>query len=124
MTTPSAAEMNPRQGLAVMTVALCWLVALCEGMDLQAAGVVAGKLAPAFHLGPGPMGWFFSASTAGLLIGAVIGGRLADHFGRKRVLVGSVVVFGLLTAATAMATTGPRPWRRPAEHDRPGRRRV
>ena len=94
MTAPSAAGSNPRPGLALTTVALCWLVAVCEGMDLQAAGVVAAKLAPAFKLGPGPMGWFFSASTAGLLIGAVIGGRLADHFGRKRVLIGSVVVFG------------------------------
>ncbi|OYU69954.1 MAG: 3-(3-hydroxy-phenyl)propionate transporter MhpT [Alphaproteobacteria bacterium PA2] len=107
MTAPSAAGSNPKSGIAVMTVALCWLVAICEGMDLQAAGVVAAKLASAFKLGPGPMGWFFSASTAGLLIGAVIGGRLADHFGRKRVLIGSVVVFGLLTAATAMSTTFP-----------------
>ncbi len=107
MTTRSEIAMQPKTGLAVMTVALCWLVALCEGMDLQAAGVVAGKLAPAFNLGPGPMGWFFSASTAGLLIGAVVGGRLADHFGRKWVLIGSVVVFGLLTVATAMSTRFP-----------------
>ena len=76
-------------------------------MDLQAAGVVAAKLAPAFHLGPGPLGWFFSASTAGLLIGAIIGGRLADHFGRKRILIVSVAVFGLMTLATAMSSTFP-----------------
>ena len=101
----------PSDGLvahsAAKIVALCWLVALCEGMDLQAAGVVAAKLAPAFHLGPGPLGWFFSASTAGLLIGAIIGGRLADHFGRKRILIVSVAVFGLMTLATAMSSTFP-----------------
>lgn len=98
---------GPSPWAGLRTIVLCWLVALCEGMDLQAAGVVAAKLAPAFGLGPGPMGWFFSASTAGLLIGAVLGGRLADRFGRKRVLIGAVAVFGLLTLATAMATNFP-----------------
>ena len=107
MTHPADETHGSIRTSGLKTVFLCWLVALCEGMDLQAAGVVAAKLAPAFHLGPGPMGWFFSASTAGLLIGAVIGGRLADRFGRKRVLIGSVAAFGLLTLATATATTFP-----------------
>ena len=102
--TPSDGGVAPS---TAKIVALCWLVALCEGMDLQAAGVVAAKLAPAFHLGPGPLGWFFSASTAGLLIGAIIGGRLADYFGRKRILIVSVAVFGLMTLATAMSVTFP-----------------
>jgi MFS transporter, AAHS family, 3-hydroxyphenylpropionic acid transporter len=108
MTTENSTSAGFRSSAGFLTVLLCWIVALCEGMDLQAAGVVAGKLAPAFHLGPSQMGWFFSASTLGLLVGAVIGGRLADRLGRKRVLIGSVVLFGLFTAATAISVTYPQ----------------
>ncbi|MHC9086872.1 3-(3-hydroxy-phenyl)propionate transporter MhpT [Luteimonas sp. RIT-PG2_3] len=88
-----------------LTVAMCCLVAVFEGFDLQAAGVAAPKLIPVFGLDPAQLGWFFSASTFGLMLGAVFGGRLSDRFGRKRVLIASVAVFGLLSVLTALSTT-------------------
>lgn len=99
---------DPARGLAarrttLLTAALCYLVAALEGLDLQAAGVAAPKLAPAMGLSSDQLGWFFSASTFGLMVGAALGGRLSDRFGRKAVLIGSVVVFGLLSLATAFA---------------------
>src|SRR5256885_8460415 len=66
------------------TVLFCFLVALCEGLDLQAAGVAAGGLSREFMPTAGQKGLFFSASTFGLSIGAVIGGWLADRIGRDR----------------------------------------
>jgi len=45
------------------TMALCFLVAIIEGFDIQAAGVVAPRLAPALGLGPAEMGLFFSSAT-------------------------------------------------------------
>ena len=86
-----------------MTVALCGLVAIFEGFDLQSAGVAAPKLAPALGLTSAQMGWFFSASTFGLMLGAVIGGRLSDRFGRKIALLLSVTLFGLLSLATGFS---------------------
>lgn len=94
---------NGRRGW--ITIVLCGLVAIFEGFDLQAAGVAAPKLIPAFGLDPAQLGWFFSASTFGLIAGAVVGGRLSDRFGRKRVLIASVTVFGLLSVVTAWSTT-------------------
>lgn len=88
-----------------LTVAMCCLVAVFEGFDLQAAGVAAPKLIPVFGLDSAQLGWFFSASTFGLMLGAVFGGRLSDRFGRKRVLIASVAVFGLLSVLTALSTT-------------------
>ena len=90
---------------SVVTVALCCLVALFEGFDLQAAGVAAPRLGPAFQLTPGELGWFFSSSTFGLMLGAAVGGRLSDRLGRKAVLIASVALFGLLSLATAQAPT-------------------
>lgn len=88
-----------------LTVALCFLVATFEGVDLQAAGLVAPKIAPLFQLTPGQMGWFFSASTIGLVFGAMAGGRLADRHGRKIALLVSMVVFGLFSVTTAWSTS-------------------
>lgn len=88
---------------SILTVALCFCVAVFEGIDLQAAGVAAPKLGPAFHMSPGQLGWFFSASTFGLMLGAAVGGRLSDRFGRKAVLIGALAFFGLLTVATALS---------------------
>lgn len=88
---------------AARTVFFCFLGALCEGFDVQAAGVAAGGLSRDFRPTPGALGVFFSASGAGLLIGAVVGGRLADRVGRKAVLVASIIAFGIFSFLTSLA---------------------
>jgi len=87
----------------LVAVAVCCLLALFEGFDLQAAGVAAPRLAPDLHLKPEDLGWFFSISTFGLMAGAAIGGRLSDRFGRKATLLVSVAAFGILSIATGLA---------------------
>jgi len=85
-----------------LIVALCFGIAALEGYDIQAVGVAAPKLAPGLHLSHGQMGWVFSASMVGLVIGAVFGGWLADRIGRKPVLIGSILTFGLFSLATLL----------------------
>ncbi|MDZ3991372.1 3-(3-hydroxy-phenyl)propionate transporter MhpT [Pseudomonas sp. Teo4] len=102
MTT--SAHNPPRVAL---TIGLCFLVALLEGLDLQAAGIAAPGMAAAFGLDKLQMGWVFSAGILGLLPGALVGGWLADRLGRKRVLIGSVALFGLFSLATAHAWSLP-----------------
>jgi len=87
------------------TLALCFAIALLEGLDLQSVGVAAPRMAREFGLTVSQMGIAFSAGTFGLLPGAMLGGRLADRIGRKRVLIASVVLFGLLSIATAQVST-------------------
>ena len=86
-----------------LTVGLCFLVALMEGLDLQAAGIAAVGIAHAFALDKMQMGWIFSAGILGLLPGALVGGMLADRYGRKRILIASVALFGLFSLATAIS---------------------
>ncbi|CAE6854051.1 3-(3-hydroxy-phenyl)propionate transporter [Paraburkholderia aspalathi] len=87
-----------------MTLGLCFAVALLEGLDLQSVGVAAPRMAREFGLSVGQMGLAFSAGTFGLLPGAMFGGRLADRIGRKRVLVFSACLFGMLSIATALVS--------------------
>lgn len=85
------------------TVALCCLVTILEGFDLQAAGVSAPRLSQALGLTAAQLGWFFSSSTFGLMLGAAIGGRLSDRYGRRIALLLSVLMFGLLSIITGLA---------------------
>lgn len=84
---------------------LCIGVAILEGFDLQVAGVAASAIARTLMLDAGALGLFFSASTFGLLFGAIAGGRLADVCGRMEILAGSCALFGIASVATGFATT-------------------
>jgi AAHS family 3-hydroxyphenylpropionic acid transporter len=85
------------------TIVFCVLTAFCEGIDLQAAGVAAAGIGAEFKPTSDQFGTFFSASTLGLFFGALIGGRLADSIGRKKVLVASVALFGVFSLLTSFA---------------------
>jgi AAHS family 3-hydroxyphenylpropionic acid transporter len=92
---------------AWLTVSLCCLAAMAEGYDIQSMGVAAPGMAPALHLTRDQLGPAFSASTVGLLIGAIVIGALADRIGRKWALIGSLAVFGAFTLATPLSTSLP-----------------
>jgi AAHS family 3-hydroxyphenylpropionic acid transporter len=89
------------------SVGLCFLSALCEGFDVQAAGVAAPGITRELHCTPADLGLFFSASGLGLMIGSVIGGRISDRRGRKLVLVASIGVFGAFSLLTGVMPSLP-----------------
>jgi MFS transporter, AAHS family, 3-hydroxyphenylpropionic acid transporter len=82
---------------------LCAIVILLEGFDIQAAGVSAPKLTQAFNLLSLGKGIFLGASAVGIFISAVLGGFLADRFGRRPVVVSGVMIFGVFSLSTLMA---------------------
>ena len=86
---------------STLTIALCFIVALIEGFDLQAAGTAAAGLRQSFALDPKMLGWVFSAGILGLLPGAFFGGWIADRIGRKKILITAVLLFGLFSLCTA-----------------------
>jgi MFS transporter, AAHS family, 3-hydroxyphenylpropionic acid transporter len=88
-------------------IIFCGLCALSEGIDLQVAGMAAAGIGVQFHPTPTLMGTFFSASTFGLFIGALIAGRVADNIGRRTVLLTSVFLFGGCSLLNAMAWNMP-----------------
>jgi AAHS family 3-hydroxyphenylpropionic acid transporter len=102
--TAAAAASTATRGVG-LTVALCFGVMMIEGFDIQAMGVAAPALGPQLKLSREVLGQALSASNIGLVFGAIAGGWLADVFGRKPVLVGSVIVFGLFTLMTEQANS-------------------
>src|SRR5512138_3701695 len=109
--TTTATLAEPRaavQGLeglhTIRVLLLSALVILLEGFDLQAAGVSAPRLAPAFHLLPAQVGSFLGASAVGVFLAAALGGVLADRIGRRPVLVLGVTLFGVASLSTMFAS--------------------
>lgn len=98
-------EHEATRGAASVAIALCFSVAVLEGFDIQAIGVAAPRLAPEFGLDSAQMGWVFAISNIGLVIGAAMGGWVADRIGRKPALIGSVLAFGLFTFLTTRASS-------------------
>jgi MFS transporter, AAHS family, 3-hydroxyphenylpropionic acid transporter len=89
---------------ALRTLILCAAAALVEGFDTQSMGVAAPQVIAEFGLSPAWAGFVFSSATFGLFLGAALGGRIADYFGRKRALIASLLLFGAFSLLTAMAS--------------------
>src|ERR671932_439301 len=91
----------------VLAVALCALVVLLDGFDLQIIGLAAPLIAGALHIPTAALGTVFSAAVAGMALGGIGLAPLADRVGRKTVLVIAVLCFAAFTLATATSASLP-----------------
>jgi MFS transporter, AAHS family, 4-hydroxybenzoate transporter len=77
------------------------VVLILDGFDVVAMGFIAPALVSDWHISRAELGPVMSMGLFGLAIGALAGGPLADRFGRRRVIIGSVLFFGLASLASA-----------------------
>ncbi len=91
--------------ILALTVAVCFVLMLAEGYDVQAMGVAAPKLMPALHIALTQSGELFGIGQWGVVLGAVTGGYCADRWSRRNTLAVAVAIFGAMTLATALAGT-------------------
>ena len=75
--------------------ALCFTIVLLDGFDTAAIGYIAPSLISEWGISKPALAPVLSAALFGLAAGAVASGPLADRFGRKAVLLASVLVMGL-----------------------------
>ncbi len=100
-------DAHPLGALQRRVLALCGLAALLDGLDLQSIGLAAPGIIASLHVPPRAFGLVFSAALLGLMLGAFGLGPRAARPGRRRILIGALVVFGVFTFATAAATSFP-----------------
>ncbi len=89
--------MTPRS--AAVPISLCMAVAMLEGFDIQAMGISMPRIVAEISVPEDVKGIVFSINNVGMVLGALFGGWVADRVGRKPVLVGAVLMFGLFTLA-------------------------
>jgi MFS transporter, ACS family, glucarate transporter len=81
-----------------------WLFVLSavSYLDRVNISIASGFIADAYHLSDVQLGKVFSAMLVGYALFQTVGGRLADHFGPRRVLAWGVAWWGVFTALTAL----------------------
>ena len=87
---------------------LMWLVGLgmvCDTFDLALQSGVAGAVLADKFSTFAQVGYFISATFAGMTVGATMAGFVGDRFGRRFSYQFNLLVFGLASFAAAMAPT-------------------
>lgn len=96
-----ALNAKPVKPIQWAIVAVCMLVLVCDGIDLQLLGVVAPKVMEAFDVSRSTFGIAMMAALIGFGLGGWGGGWLGDAIGRRWTLVIASLVFSLGTMAAA-----------------------
>jgi AAHS family 4-hydroxybenzoate transporter-like MFS transporter len=86
-----------------LTVAVCMLILICDGIDMQLLGIVAPLVIPDFGVDRSTFGIAMSAALVGFGFGAWGGGRLGDGAGRRYALALAALIFALATIGASRA---------------------
>ena len=90
-----------------VALGLCAATMFVEGYDAQLMGYVVPGIARDWGVAPGSLTSALAASLIGMMLGAFFIAPLADSYGRRKIVLYSVIVFAILTIATAFAETLP-----------------
>jgi len=96
---------SPIGALQVSTFALCLLCLVMDGFDVQALGYVAPEIVREWKIQSAALGPVFGATNFGVLVGSLVFSMLADRIGRRPILVGATLFFGVMMLAAARATS-------------------
>src|SRR5271165_3218823 len=90
-------------GLQLRVAALCTLVQICDGYDLNSVAWAVPSLIRTWHLPPSAFTVAFLWSSIGIMVGALAAGPIGDRFGRRPLLLASLTIFGLASLLSATA---------------------
>ena len=75
-----------------------------DAMDVGLISFIMAALAVHWQLSPTETSWLASIGFVGMALGASFGGLLADKFGRRHIFALTLLIYGLATGASALAT--------------------
>jgi len=101
-TTEAALENQRLGGLQFRVAALCALVQMCDGYDVNSVAWAVPPLIRDWHLPPSTFAIAFLWSSIGIMVGALSAGPIGDRFGRRPLLLASLAIFGIASLLTAV----------------------
>ncbi len=96
--TVQVAEADSRRWWALGGISLALLAV---GLDVTVLSLAAPTLAGALNASESELQWFVTAYTLALTAAMLPAGLIGDRFGRRRALLGSMVLFGAASLACA-----------------------
>ena len=100
-----AIENSAIRGFHVNLIFWSFIVMLMDGFDQQMIGYVAPAIIHAWGVPKGNFVPVFTASMVGMMVGATLGGSASDRWGRRKVMLAGMMIFGVLTAACGLTET-------------------
>lgn len=86
----------------MFSAGLSWMF---DAMDVGIISFIAAALAVEWSLTPQQTGFFTAINSVGMAFGAAIAGYMADKFGRKSVLLWTLLIFSIASGLSAAATS-------------------
>ena len=93
-------EWSTYQKLLVLATALAIIL---DGLDNQVLSAAVPALMREWSLPRPAFTWVLTSGMVGMMLGGAGGGFIGDRFGRRVALIGSVLVFGILTVFVSFA---------------------
>ena len=95
-----APSVGPREWRVLFAAFLGWML---DGMDIMLYAFALTAIREEFGLSGAMVGALASLTLVTSAAGGILGGYLADRFGRARLLIWSILTYSLFTGATATA---------------------
>jgi MFS transporter, AAHS family, 4-hydroxybenzoate transporter len=100
----SIIDQMPLGAYRIRIIVVCFLTVVMDGFDTQAIGFAATGISSSLAIPITVFGKVFSAGLFGAMLGAFVLGPFGDRFGRRWMLVSSVLMFSLFSLLTPHAT--------------------
>ncbi|MCV9950432.1 MFS transporter [Paenibacillus sp. BT-177] len=85
----------------LFSAGLSWLF---DAMDVGLLSFIVAALAKEWHLGSEQIGLLTAMNSIGMVFGAALAGILADRYGRRAILVWTLLIFSIASGLSAFAT--------------------
>ncbi|QDY82331.1 MFS transporter [Paenibacillus polymyxa] len=85
----------------LFSAGLSWLF---DAMDVGLLSFIVAALAKEWHLGSEQIGLLTAMNSIGMVFGAALAGILADRYGRRAILVWTLLIFSIASGLSALAT--------------------
>jgi len=90
-------------GLQITVLVVCFFLNMLDGMDVLAISFAAPAITNEWAISPESLGIVFSAALVGMTVGAVFLSPYSDVFGRRNVMLVSLVLIAIGMLATSRA---------------------
>jgi MFS family permease len=96
---------QPMRRFQTRVIVICIILAFVDGFEVLVAAFTASAVGKAFVLDPVQIGYFLSAGTFGMGVGAIVISPLADRLGRRNHIILCLSLIAVGMGASALATS-------------------
>ena len=97
-----SSSMTPVQ---VLMVGVCFILNFCDGIDVLAVSFSSTEIIKEWGLSKTEMGYVFSSGLAGMTLGCFLIAPIADHVGRRKIVIASLILINIGMLAVSICNS-------------------